>query len=63
MPIFKKGNDEEATCYRPISLLFVLCKIFERIIYYRLSDHFRNNDLFMKDNMAFVLEDRLCMFF
>ncbi len=53
IPIFKKGNREEATCYRPISLLSVINKIFERIIYHRLNDHFRNNDLFYEKQYGF----------
>ncbi len=53
IPIFKKGSREEATCYRPISLLSVINKIFERIIYHRLNEHFRTNDLFYEKQYGF----------
>ena len=53
MPVFKKENREEATCYCPFSLLSVTDEIFERIIHHRLSDQFRNNDVFYEKQCSF----------
>ena len=39
VPIFKKGNKQELTNYRPIPLLTSFPKIFEKVIYKRLYDH------------------------
>ena len=33
VPIFKKGNKDEVKNYRPISILSVYSKIFERVVY------------------------------
>ena len=37
-PVFKSGNKEELTNYRPISVLSVFSKILERIVYKRTMD-------------------------
>ena len=39
VPIFKKGNKQELTNYRPITLFTSFSKIFEKVIYKRLYDH------------------------
>ena len=39
-PIFKKESKTEKSNYRPISILPNISKIFERCIYYQLSNHF-----------------------
>jgi hypothetical protein len=35
-PVYKRGNKQEASNYRPISVLSVFSKILERIVYNRL---------------------------
>ena len=40
VPIFKSGDSNEPGNYRPISLLTIFSKIFQRIVYSRLSDFF-----------------------
>jgi hypothetical protein len=44
-PIFKNGNKDELSNYRPISLLPALSKIIERVIYNRLYEHIDNNNI------------------
>ena len=40
VPIFKGGNKEEVSNYRPVSLLPVTGKIFEKIIHYQIVNFF-----------------------
>ena len=40
-PIHKKGSTADMGNYRPISLLPTFSKVFERILYDQLSDHFQ----------------------
>lgn len=45
VPIFKKGDEDSVSDYRPISIVPVFGKIFEKIIKVRLMDFFERNDL------------------
>ena len=36
IPVFKSGNKEDLINYRPISLLLVLSKVFEKLEYIRM---------------------------
>ena len=45
-PIFKVGNIEEIGNYQPISVLPILSKVLERIMYNRTYQHFKENDMF-----------------
>ena len=45
VPIFKQGNKEDLTNYRPISVLPVFSKILEKIMYERLNNHLIKNDI------------------
>ena len=49
--IFKKNDDLDEKNYRPVSILFNVPKVFERIIYCK-------NDGFMQDKLSNLL-DRL----
>ena len=40
IPIFKKGDPMDKKNYRPISILPALSKVFERLMYNRLSEYF-----------------------
>ena len=45
IPFFKSGSMVEVDNYRPISILPVLSKILERIVYKQLLSHLGNNGL------------------
>ena len=40
VPIFKKGRKDDPSNYRPISILSSINKVFEKLLYRRLYDHF-----------------------
>jgi len=42
-PVYKSGDKSSPSNYKPISLLPAFSKIFEKVIYKRLFDHFNNN--------------------
>ena len=46
IPIFKSGSRNDPNNYRPISILSILCKPFEKHINHHLSNFFENNKLF-----------------
>jgi hypothetical protein len=53
IPIFKSGNLNIFTKYRPISVLPVLSKIFERIFYNRLFDFLNQEKLLYNNQFGF----------
>ena len=53
IPIFKKGDHNLATNYRPISILSQFDKIFEKLIYIRISSYFEKYDLLSKNQFGF----------
>ena len=55
-PIHKKGGKSEMSNYRPISLLIAISKIFERITYNRLVQHFESNNYFTTVQYGFRKE-------
>jgi hypothetical protein len=52
-PIYKKGNKLNTSNYRPISLLPVFSKIFEKILYRRLYQHLTINNILTKEQFGF----------
>jgi Notch-like protein len=52
-PIFKKGNKTEMSDYRPVTLLISFSKIFEKVIYNRLLQHTKENNIIVMDQYGF----------
>ena len=53
IPLFKSGSMVELEHYRPISILPVLSKILERIVYKQLLSHLENNGLLSSFQFGF----------
>ena len=53
IPIFKKGDNTLTSNYRPISLLPVISKVIENIIYNQLSLYFESSKLFSDSQYGF----------
>ena len=54
IPLFKeKGDDFDFENYRPISLLSVLSKIYERVVFNQIYEYFDDNNLFYKSQYGF----------
>jgi hypothetical protein len=43
LPIYKKAEEFITTNYRPVSLLSILAKVFEKIVFKYLYNHFKDN--------------------
>ena len=52
-PIYKNNDQSEVSNYRPVSVLSVFSKIFERVIYNRIYNHFNENNLFYTKQFGF----------
>ena len=53
IPLFKGGDRQDLNCYRPISLLPTISKIFERILAKRVIKFFTKFKLFSNDQFGF----------
>ena len=53
VPIYKGGNLNEMSNYRPISVLPVLSKVFERAVFNRLSQYLEKFKLLSEDQYGF----------
>jgi hypothetical protein len=51
--IFIKGDDQDTTNYRPISLLTSFSKVIEKLIYARLLDHTTTNSILVNEKYGF----------
>ena len=52
-PILKKGDPTSISSYRPISLLSVFSKVFEKLIYVRIQKHLIINDVLNPHQFGF----------
>ena len=52
-PIYKKDNNKIISNYRPISVLPVISKVFENVIFDQLSEYFVTNNLFSSQQYGF----------
>ena len=52
-PIFKKGDAQLFDNYRPISVIPIFGKIFEKVIYNRLYQFFQSNNAIFKNQFGF----------
>ena len=55
VPIFKKGDTQLASQYRPVSLTSVYSKILERVIRPQLLDYMIRNNIIPKEQHGFYL--------
>ena len=53
IPLFKKGQRSVLDNYRPISILPVVSKIMERLLYNQISDYFAKKQLLSKHQFGF----------
>ena len=53
VPVHKKGDKQILKNYRPVSLLPICGKIFERLIYNNLFEYFIENDLISQNQSGF----------
>ena len=52
-PLFKRGDVAQISNYRPISLLPSISKVFEKVIFYQLSEYFNDNELLCCEQFGF----------
>ena len=52
-PLHKKGDRLNISYYRPISLLPTFTKIFEKVMYSRLSQHLQTNNILAPEQYTF----------
>ena len=57
VPVHKKESKNSVRNYRPISLLPIFGKIFEKLIYNSLYTYFHSNNLFVKNQSGFLHGD------
>ena len=61
VPVFIKnvGGRTTAKNYRPVSLLFVVSKVFEKLVNNRIVDHLEKCGLFSNSSMVLGLLNQL----
>jgi Reverse transcriptase (RNA-dependent DNA polymerase) len=54
VPLLKPGDELDPNNHRPVAILKIISKIFEKAIYVRMVDFLKNNDLFNKSQHGFL---------
>ena len=54
VPIFKKGNPQMPSNYRPVSLTSLLCKVLERVVRTQMMSYLFDNDIIPKNQLGFL---------
>ena len=52
--LYKKGDKKSPSNYRPVSLTSILCKIMEKLIRQRITDHMNHFNLFSTQQFGFM---------
>ncbi|KAK8734465.1 hypothetical protein OTU49_005821, partial [Cherax quadricarinatus] len=60
VPIFRKGNRNEALNYRPVSLTCIVCNVMEKIIRRRVVEHLERNKI-INENQHGFMEGKSCV--
>ena len=53
IPLYKKGDKEKISNYRPISLLPTLSKVLEKVMVWQITDYFEKRNLFPEKQYGF----------
>ena len=53
IPIFKSGDSNSTSNYRPISFLPLLSKMFEKLMYARLDSYLKSNNISCTNQFGF----------
>ena len=61
IPIYKSGDKNNITNYRPISILPAFSKIFERVVYNRLSNYLDKLNILTSSQYGFRRKNTTCM--
>jgi hypothetical protein len=60
-PVYKTGDPSDFTNYRPISILPSISKIFEKLVYNRLSAYLTKHSILYKNQYGFRTNHDTCM--
>lgn len=52
-PVFKKSDRKNMNFYRPVALIPILSKVFEKVIYRNLNQYFEKKNLFTEEQKGF----------
>ena len=55
--LFKSGDAENVTNYRPVSVLTVFSKVLEKIMYNRIYKHLKTSNLLFDKQFGFQLNN------
>ena len=53
VPIYKKGDKQLASNYRPVSLTSISCKVIEHVVHSNIMDHFQKHSILCDEQHGF----------